>query len=60
MLKDLRVGQTLAENVVTRDGIVLVATGYAITETLLERLGNFAASTGVKEPIYVRPPPPEK
>jgi response regulator RpfG family c-di-GMP phosphodiesterase len=43
----------LAEDVLIRDGRLLVARGYKVNRTLRERLKNFAEKTGIKEPIKV-------
>ncbi len=53
LLADLRVGQTLAKDIVTVDGVMLVSSGYSITETLLQKLKNYAASTGLVEPLFI-------
>jgi response regulator RpfG family c-di-GMP phosphodiesterase len=50
---DLRQGQTLRSDVLTADGMLLVAAGKQLTSTVLERILNFAESCGVREPIEV-------
>ncbi len=40
-------------DVQTRDGIMIVSGGNRITPTLIHRLRNFSALSGIKEPIYV-------
>ena len=52
-LVDLEVGQLLAADVLTSDGMLIVVTGQTVTEPLLRRLHNFAALSGVKEPIQI-------
>jgi response regulator RpfG family c-di-GMP phosphodiesterase len=52
-LKDLMDEMILAEDVLIRDGRLLVARGYKVNRTLRERLKNFAEKTGIKEPIKV-------
>lgn len=52
-LKDLQVGQVLLSNVLTNDGMMIVAAGTEVTSALLQRLHNFAELSGIKEPIYV-------
>jgi response regulator RpfG family c-di-GMP phosphodiesterase len=52
-LRELRTGQKLAANVLTKEGVVLASAGYTVTETLLERLQNFAVFSGVQEPLYI-------
>lgn len=55
--KQLRVGQVLASNIETPDGSLIVCAGNEVSQMLLERLRNFAATAGIKEPIYVQAPP---
>jgi len=55
-VKNLRLGQTLAADLLALNGVRLVAAGYVVTATLLERLENFAASVGVVEPAYIESP----
>lgn len=52
-VQDLREGQVLLSDVVTAEGTLLVAAGKSITETVLERIRNFARLSGVREPIEV-------
>jgi response regulator RpfG family c-di-GMP phosphodiesterase len=49
----LRVGHVLRADVYIRDGTLIVVSGNRITPTLMERLRNFNALSGVKEPIFV-------
>jgi response regulator RpfG family c-di-GMP phosphodiesterase len=53
-LRELSVGQVLAANVETTDGILVVSAGTELTSIVLQRLRNFAVLNPVKEPIYVR------
>jgi response regulator RpfG family c-di-GMP phosphodiesterase len=55
-VKDLIVGQKLAANVLTKEGVVLLSAGYVVTEAVRERLQNFHAFTGIQEPLYVENP----
>ncbi len=50
---DLRNGHVLVSDIVTRDGILIVSAGNRITPPLIQRLRNFAALSGIKEPIFV-------
>ena len=52
-LKELRVGHLLADKIETRDGVLIVGAGTRITPMLLEKLRNFAAVNGIREPIQV-------
>ena len=56
LAKELRTGYVLASNVETADGTKLMAPGFTITETLLERINNFGALGGIREPILVEKP----
>ncbi|MBI5799632.1 MAG: response regulator [Verrucomicrobia bacterium] len=51
--KELKPGHVLVSDVTTTGGLLILAAGNRITPSLLERLRNFAALSGVKEPIYV-------
>jgi response regulator RpfG family c-di-GMP phosphodiesterase len=53
LLKDLRVGQVLTSDVLTRDGIKIVMAETPVTSVLLAKLRNFAALSGLQEPILV-------
>ncbi len=50
---NLRVGHVLASDIKTLDGIMIVAAGKEITPPLMQRLRNFSALSGIKEPIHV-------
>lgn len=52
-LGSLRLQHVAAADIQTTEGTVLVAAGQAITRTILERLHNFAATVGIREPIQV-------
>ncbi len=51
-LMGLRPGMVLAQDVRTKTGTLLIARGYTVSQSLLERLNNLPAGT-VKEPIHV-------
>lgn len=51
--KELKPGHMLVSDVTTKDGLLIIAAGNRISPSLLERLRNFAALSGVREPIYV-------
>jgi hypothetical protein len=55
MFAELRVGHVLVSDIVTKDGILIVAAGNHITQPLIQRLRNFASFSGIKEPIHVEP-----
>ncbi len=55
-LRQLAVGMTLAQDVSTAAGVMLASSGTALTESLLERIRNFASSAGVDDPILVTTP----
>ncbi len=52
-LRQLAVGMTLRQDVRTQSGVMLAGSGMLLTESLLERIRNFALSAGVDEPIAV-------
>jgi hypothetical protein len=43
----------LAQDVRTRNGLLLVARGQEVTASLLQRLHNFSLLPGIQEPIQV-------
>jgi hypothetical protein len=49
-------GMVLVEDVRTRAGALLITRGHEVSESLLVRLRNFAATVGVKEPLTVAVP----
>ena len=53
-LKDLRVRHLLLEKIETLDGVMIVGSGTLVTPMLLEKLRNFAAINGIREPIRVQ------
>jgi response regulator RpfG family c-di-GMP phosphodiesterase len=53
-LRDLSVGQILAANVETTEGILVVSAGTELTTMVLHRLRNFAELNPVKEPSYLQ------
>jgi response regulator RpfG family c-di-GMP phosphodiesterase len=53
MFKDMRVGQVLMSDVLTRDGTKIVMAGVPVTPVLLAKLRNFASLSGLQEPILV-------
>jgi response regulator RpfG family c-di-GMP phosphodiesterase len=55
-LIELRPGMVVAQDIKTATGTLLVARGNEITESSLQRLFNFASSTGIREPISVMGP----
>ena len=56
-LSSLKVGMVVAEDIRMVSGTLLVARGYEIAPSFLERARNFRAGT-VKEPVRVFIPPP--
>jgi len=56
-LAGLRTGMTLADDVRTLAGGLLVARGHTVTDQLIERLDNLRAG-GVREPLWVIEPEP--
>lgn len=56
-VEELVVGMRLVDDIVTTDGMVLVAQGQDVTETLRRRLDAYADSHVVKQPFRVLTPP---
>ena len=54
-LRDLRVGMIVADPLTTEEGLLVVAAGHEVTESLLERLHNWTRSSihRVREPFRV-------
>jgi response regulator RpfG family c-di-GMP phosphodiesterase len=52
-IRELRPGMVFDEDVKTVDGALLSARGHEVTAGLIERIRNFSAEEGVKEPIRV-------
>jgi response regulator RpfG family c-di-GMP phosphodiesterase len=52
-MRDLRVGQTLSEDVLSSDGKLLISRGHCLSEPLLERLRNYVDLNEVQEPLWV-------
>jgi type VI protein secretion system component VasA len=53
LVRDLRPGMTLDEDVQAKNGVLLVARGQELTHALLERIANFHRLVGLTEPIRV-------
>lgn len=53
---ELEIGVVVAVDVVDGTGRLLVGRGQEMTEPLLERIRNFAATVGVDEPLYITRP----
>jgi hypothetical protein len=56
MVRELRTGMALAEDVRTRSGMLVVAKGQVVTEALLTRLLNFSILSNIEEPLRVHLP----
>jgi ActR/RegA family two-component response regulator len=52
-ISELRLGMTLAEDVKTSKGLLLIARGQQMTPSLIERIRNFSATVGIREPLRV-------
>ncbi len=50
---ELHSGMTVNQNVLTKNGILIVAKGQEVSYTVIQRLRNFAGTIGVVEPIEV-------
>ncbi len=51
---ELRTGMYIASDVYTHTGLLLLAKGQEVTESVIARLESFAKTVGVAEPIMVR------
>ena len=51
--KELQPGHVLISNIETSDGMMIVTARNKISPLLLQKLRNFAAISGIKEPVYV-------
>lgn len=52
---ELRTGMCIVEPVRSRAGVMLVAGGQEVSESLLGRIQNYHDTVGIEEPIWVRP-----
>jgi CheY-like chemotaxis protein len=53
---ELKAGMTVVRDVTDSAGRLLVGRGYLVTESLIERIRNWKATTVISEPIYVSAP----
>ncbi len=53
VLKELRAGMVLDENVYAQNGILLAPKGQEVNVAVIERLRGFAGGVGIKEPFRV-------
>lgn len=53
-IDDLVIGMTLASDLIAGDGTLVLSTGHHISQMILERIRNFKALYGIREPIFVR------
>jgi response regulator RpfG family c-di-GMP phosphodiesterase len=56
-LREITVGMRFAGDVRSAKGVLLIARGQEVTDSLLERLRNFYFAVGVREPIRMAVPP---
>jgi DNA-binding response OmpR family regulator len=55
--QELKTSMILDEPLLTQDGsFIIVGTGTTLNATIIERIGNFAKTRGVRQPIRVRVP----
>ncbi|GAB4317507.1 MAG: response regulator [Candidatus Zixiibacteriota bacterium] len=52
-VKDVTATMILAENVLTSDGQLLIAKGFELTDSMIQRLQHYSANSQLKEPICV-------
>ena len=53
-LREVRIGSVLVQDVMTRDGTLLVTANTPVTPPLLHKLRNFDELMGLNEPLFVR------
>lgn len=53
--RELRPGMVLAQNVVSKEGVVLLTTGYALTEHLIHQLREYENAENYKLTFHVQP-----
>jgi response regulator RpfG family c-di-GMP phosphodiesterase len=56
VVRELRQGMILRDNLFTKNGMLLVTKGNEVTPSLIERIANFSRKMGVREPIAVTVP----
>jgi response regulator RpfG family c-di-GMP phosphodiesterase len=56
VVRELKQGMILRENLFTKNGMLLVTKGNEVTPGLIERIANFSRKMGVREPISVTIP----
>lgn len=54
-LLELRIGMRMVESVRSRTGVLLVAAGQEVTESLLNRIQNYHATVGLELPLWIEP-----
>jgi response regulator RpfG family c-di-GMP phosphodiesterase len=52
-VKDLAPGMILHSNIITKDGVMIIAAGHEINEMTLEKIQNFESLSGIRGPIFV-------
>ncbi len=55
-LREITVGMRFAADVLSAKGVLLIARGQDVTDSLLERLRNFYFAVGVREPVRMAVP----
>ena len=55
-MNELRIGMQMVEPVRARTGVMLVAAGQEVTESLLNRIQNYHATVGLELPLWIAPP----
>ena len=53
-IRDLEAGMVVDEDVLTRNGLLLLATGQEVTEPVIARLAGYRDTQGVIEPFRIR------
>lgn len=53
--RDLRPGMVLARDIISRDGVLLLAADYTLDENLVRQIQDYERSEGVRLIIHIRP-----
>ncbi len=52
---ELKPGMVLARDLISRDGVLLLATDYLLDASLIRQIRDYEASEGVRLTVYIRP-----
>jgi hypothetical protein len=55
LMHEMRIGMVMVEPVRSQAGVMLVAAGQEVSESLLRRIQNYHDTVGIVLPLWVRP-----